>query len=45
MALGKPLGLSLLKGGLLLQRLSMKVVPIDTGALRASAFTRLDDGK
>lgn len=33
---------SLMKGGLFLQRESMKLVPIDTGALRASAYTRLE---
>jgi len=34
---------SLLLGGLLLQRESQKVVPVDTGALKNSAFTRLND--
>ena len=29
----------LLQGGLFLQRISQKVVPVDTGALKASAFT------
>lgn len=33
---------ALLIGGLRLQRESMKLVPIDTGALRASAFTRIE---
>lgn len=37
---GVKLGKALLLGGLYLQRLSMKEVPVDTGALRASAFTR-----
>lgn len=36
-----PLAKALLKAGLFLQRESQKRVPIDTGALRASAFTRL----
>lgn len=31
----------LLAGGLYLQRKSQKVVPVDTGALKASAFTRV----
>lgn len=31
---------SLLMGGFLLQRESMKLVPVDTGNLKASAFTR-----
>ena len=30
----------LIRGGLLVQRLSQKVVPVDTGALRGSAGTR-----
>lgn len=38
---------SLVKGlyasGLYLQRLSQKVVPVDTGALRASAFTAIEE--
>lgn len=38
----KRLDHSLLKGGLFLQKESQKVVPIDTGALRASAFTKLE---
>jgi hypothetical protein len=33
---------ALLVGGLYLQRESQKVVPVDTSALRASAFTALD---
>lgn len=40
---GATLEQGLLVGGLYLQRLSMQVVPIDTGALRASAFTKIDD--
>jgi hypothetical protein len=39
---GKTMSQSLLIAGLLLQRESMKLCPVDTGALRASAFTRLD---
>lgn len=34
---------SLIVGGLLLQRESQKEVPIDTGNLRASAFTKAED--
>jgi len=33
---------SLLMGGLLLQRLSQELVPVDTGVLRASAFTEIE---
>lgn len=33
---------ALLQAGLFLQRESQKVVPVDTGHLRASAFTRLE---
>lgn len=33
----------LLKAGLFLQRVSQEVVPVDTGALRASAFTELTE--
>ena len=36
----KGLRRGLLKAGLMLQRASQKVVPIDTGALKNSAFTR-----
>ncbi len=32
----------LLVAGLRLQREAMQLCPVDTGALRASAFTRLD---
>ena len=38
----KDLTLSLLTGGLFLQRESQKLVPVDTGALKASAFTRVE---
>jgi hypothetical protein len=41
---GQPLIKALLLAGLRLQRESQKIVPIDTGALRGSAFTRIDDG-
>lgn len=34
----------LIKAGLFLQRKSQEVVPVDTGALRASAFTRVVQG-
>ena len=34
------LGVGLKKGGLLLQRESQKIVPVDKGPLKASAFTR-----
>ena len=43
-AKGTSLTKSLLLGGLKIQRESMKVVPVEYGALRASAFTREDDG-
>lgn len=36
------LGDALVIGGLRLQRASQQLVPIDTGALKASAFTRRD---
>lgn len=39
---GKTLAQSLLLGGLRLQRESQKLVPVDTGNLRASAVTRLE---
>lgn len=41
----KALELGLVKAGLFLQRQSQKVVPVDTGALKNSAFTRLDRKK
>ena len=44
-AKGVPLLKALLLGGLRLQRESMKVVPVEYGNLRASAFTREDDGQ
>lgn len=44
-AKGIPLLKSMLLGGLRLQRESMKVVPVEYGNLRASAFTREDDGQ
>jgi len=42
----KPKGLKrgLMKAGLALQRESMKIVPVQTGNLRRSAFTRPEDG-
>jgi CRISPR/Cas system-associated exonuclease Cas4 (RecB family) len=39
---GKTMSQSLLLAGLALQRDSQSEVPVDTGALRGSAFTRLD---
>ena len=41
---GKTLEEAIVLLGLLLQRNSQEEVPIDTGALRASAFTRLEGG-
>lgn len=41
----KTLAQALLLAGLRIQRESMGKVPIDTGALRASAFTRIEQGK
>lgn len=38
----KNTGRGLMRGGLLLQRLSQKVVPIKTGVLKNSAFTRYE---
>jgi hypothetical protein len=35
---------SLLMGGLLLQRLSQQLCPVDTGALKNSAFTVIEKG-
>jgi len=40
-AKGASLGQALLLAGLRLQRESQQLVPVDTGALKASAFTRL----
>jgi cell division protein ZapA (FtsZ GTPase activity inhibitor) len=34
---------TLLRGGLLIQRESQKITPVDTSALRASAFTTTED--
>lgn len=42
---GKTLMQGLLMAGLRLQRDSQKLVPVDTGALKGSAFTRLEQGK
>jgi len=42
-AAARGLRVGLLRAGLLLQRESQNVVPIDTGVLRGSAATRLDD--
>lgn len=39
---GKGLRKGLYKAGLFLQRESQKIVPIDKGILRASAFTRME---
>ena len=39
---GATLRQALLIGGLRLQRESMKIVPVDTGNLRGSAFTRIE---
>jgi hypothetical protein len=40
---GLTLGDALLRAGLRLQRESQKLVPVDTGALKNSAFTALDE--
>ena len=40
--LGRTMAQCLLLAGLRIQRESMMVVPVDTGALRASAFTKLE---
>ena len=42
---GATLAQALLMGGLYLQRMSMLLVPVDTGNLKASAFTRLEKGE
>ena len=39
---GQTVAQGILKAALYLQRESMKLVPVDTGALRASAFTKLE---
>lgn len=41
---GKTMAQALLLAGLRLQRDSQAIVPVDTGMLRASAFTRLETG-
>ena len=41
-AAGKPLEQCLLLGGLIIQADAQKRCPVDTGALKGSAFTRLD---
>jgi len=43
-AFGKRLEASLIRTGLWIQRESMKIVPVDTGNLKASAFTRRVEG-
>lgn len=45
MGAGKTMAQGLLLAGLRLQRESQGLVPIDTGNLRASAFTRLESGE
>lgn len=42
---GKTLAQGLLLAGLRLQRESQMLVPVDTGALKNSAFTRLEQGR
>lgn len=42
---GRTTAEALLLCGLAVQRESQILCPVDTGALRASAFTRLDEGK
>ena len=42
---GLTISQSLLRAGLRLQRESQQLVPVDTGALKASAFTRLEQPK
>ena len=39
---GRTMAQALIVGGLRLQRESMRIVPVDTGNLRASAFTKLE---
>lgn len=41
---GMTMSQALLRAGLRLQRASQKLVPVDTGNLKGSAFTRLDVG-
>jgi hypothetical protein len=42
---GQTLAMGLVLAGLRLQRASQELVPVDTGNLRGSAFTRLEEGK
>lgn len=42
---GRTMAQGLLLAGLRLQRDSQALVPVDTGALRASAFTRINQGE
>lgn len=42
LARGRTMAQALVLAGLALQRASQKLVPVDTGNLRASAFTRLE---
>jgi hypothetical protein len=42
---GATLAQALFMGGLYLQRQSMLLAPVDTGNLKASAFTRLEEGE
>ena len=42
---GRTMAQALIKAGLLLQRLSQQLVPVDTGNLKNSAFTRLEGGE
>lgn len=42
LAMGIPLDQALFRAGLALQRASQEIVPVDTGNLRASAFTRIE---
>jgi hypothetical protein len=44
LARGQPLSVALFLAGLRLQRESQRLVPVDTGNLKASAFTRLEAG-
>jgi len=39
---GIPMDQALFRAGLVLQRASQDIVPVDTGNLRASAFTRIE---
>ena len=42
MKAGVPMKKAMLEAGMMLQEASQKIVPIDTGNLRASAFTRVE---